>query len=162
MVLLPENQHEIETLRQLGADIGLDYVVAKPYSQHKFSETTQYENFIPIVPVDAPKLVVRKESIETKEIPYSKCHATPFTWAYLMANGDLYSCSAYLLDDRFNLGNLNTQSFQEVWEGEKRRVNWEFVTKDLDIHECRVNCRMHKANLYLDELVNGVPHKNFI
>lgn len=162
MVLLPENENEVDTLKAIGEDIGLDYVVIKPYSQHKFSVTRQYENFIPIVPQGTGKVIVRSESMQTKEIPYDKCQATPYMWAYIMATGDVYSCSAYLLDDRFNLGNINTQTFKEIWQGEKRRQNWEYVRNKLDIHECRVNCRMDKSNRYLTDLLNGVPHQNFI
>lgn len=162
MVLLPENTHEAQELQDRCDDIGIEYVVFKPYSQHKSSITTQYEGFKGIPVVSGPTAVVREASIAAKEIPYSKCQATPYLWAYLMASGDLYSCSAYLLDPRFNLGNLNTHTFKEVWEGEKRRANWEFVRNELDIHDCRVNCRMDKANIYLNDLVNGVPGRNFV
>jgi radical SAM protein with 4Fe4S-binding SPASM domain len=166
MVLLPENANEIETLANLCADAGLDYLVVKPYSQHKFSLTHEYEDQSPQYSgpkeVNGMPVIYRTESMSTKQIPYDKCQATPYMWAYLMANGDLYSCSAYLLDDRFNLGNLNKQSFKEVWEGEKRRANWQYVRETLNIHECRVNCRMDKSNRYLTDLVNGVEHQNFI
>jgi len=162
MVLLPENQHEAPLLQKLCDDAGVDYCVLKPYSQHKSSITKQYEKFIPIVPAGGNNTVVRAESINTREISYDKCHATPYLWAYIMATGDVYSCSAYLLDDRFKLGNVNTQSFKEIWQGDKRWLNWLYVRHDLDIHECRLNCRMDKSNRYLNDLENGVPHKNFI
>lgn len=162
MVLLPENEHELPLLQKLCDDAGVDYLVAKSYSQHKFSSSHEYENFVPALPEEAPNVVVRKNAILTHEIPYQKCNATPFFWAYLMSNGDLYSCSAYLSDSRFNLGNINTQTFKEIWHGEKRRANWEYVRKHLDIKECRINCRMNQSNVYLNDLVAGVPHQSFI
>lgn len=163
MVLLPENANEVETLRQIGKDIGLDFVSIKPYSQHKSSITHQYEGINLVPPKDDAGLIVRHAGFETKEMPYAKCSATPFLWAYIMSTGDLYSCSAYLQDDKFNLGNINTQTFREIWHGDKRKANWEYVRNELDIKDCRVNCRMNQANVYMDELKNGrVPSVNFI
>src|SRR5690349_15739840 len=116
MVMLPENEHEVDEFHSRCEDAGLDYGVVKPYSQHKFSLNQQ--DWKPIaMPAASGKLVVRETAAATTEHPYSKCAATPNFWAYLMANGDLYSCSAYLLDDRFNLGNIEQQTFQQVWGG---------------------------------------------
>ena len=78
-----------------------------------------------------------------------------------MASGDVYSCSAYLLDERFRLGNINQAGFQDIWEGELRHANWRLVTQELDIHECRLNCRMDKANRYLAQF-GRVPNVNFV
>jgi GTP 3',8-cyclase len=162
MVLLPENQHEIEALEHKAAEAGIDYVVVKPYSQHKLSLTREYERFRPAQAVSGARVIVREESFKTQEIPYEKCHATPYFWAYIMASGDVYSCSAYLLDPRFRLGNISRNSFREIWEGDERKANWDLVRNHLDIRECRLNCRMDKANRYLNELATGVPHANFI
>ncbi len=149
MVCLPENAGEEKALQDLCADAGVDYCVLKPYSQHKMSITRQYEGYKPINLPKSGKVVVREEAIKTEGHAYGKCNATPFFWAYIQANGDLYTCSAYLLDERFRVGNIDVESFQSIWEGERRKANWRLVTKELDIHECRVNCRMNAANKYL-------------
>lgn len=162
MVLLPENQHEVETLKKIGKDIGLDYVVIKPYSQHSKSLTTQYANFKPAIPKGDDVLFVRKIAMETQVASYDKCYSTPHLWAYIQSNGGVYSCSAYLGDPRFLLGNINTESFEAIWHGEARARTIELM-KTLDVRECRVNCRMSACNVYLDELINSkVPHVEFI
>ena len=162
MVCLPENAGEEKELQSLCDGAGVDYLVLKPYSQHKMSITHQYEGYKPINLPAGKGTVIREEAIKTEAHAYEKCNATPNFWAYCMSDGSIYSCSAYLLDERFNLGNINTQGFKEIWEGEKRKENWRFVRETLDIHECRVNCRQDKVNRYLTQLVEGIPHQNFI
>lgn len=173
-VLLPENRPEVFRLAHLCRDAGVDYLVIKPYSQGTFSITHLYEGIdykndlgleqaLATVNTDDFQVIFRATSMkqEAEDHAYEKCNATPFFWVYVMGNGDVFTCSAYLLDDRFNIGNLNTQTFKEIWEGDKRKANWEYVRKTLNIHECRKNCRMDKANRYLAEL-DTVPHLNFI
>jgi len=169
-LMLPELAHEAEDLARRCRDAGVDYLVIKPYSQHKFSVTHEYENAdrsaweginLAQYETDSFRVHYRPLTAATKEIPYNRCHATPFFWGYVMATGDVYSCSAYLLDERFKLGNINESSFADIWLGEKRRRNIDYVRNHLDIRECRVNCRMDKANRYLDGF-DTVPHRNFI
>jgi radical SAM protein with 4Fe4S-binding SPASM domain len=176
-LLLPENAHEMAQLAQLARDeIGVDYLVIKPYSQHLSSETHQYEsiNYAPYLEMarDLERFstdnfnVMFREHTMRKYLEaerYGKCYSTPFLWAYIMANGSVYGCSAYLLDKRFDYGNINLQSFQEIWEGEKRQQSFHFIRSELDIKECRRNCRMDEINRYLHKLIaNNVPHVNFI
>ena len=80
-----------------------------------------------------------------------------------MADGRVFSCSAYLLDDKFDVGNIHENSFQDIWEGDKRKKNFEFVKHGLDISQCRLNCRMDEANRYIDAIDNQtIEHINFI
>ena len=116
-LLLPENAAEIERLAFLCRDeIGLDYLVVKPYSQHFFSNTHLYEGLdynqymtmgdaLERINTDRFNVVFRrntmKKYMESEEKRYTKCDATPFVWAYVMADGRVYGCSAYLLDPAF-------------------------------------------------------------
>jgi radical SAM protein with 4Fe4S-binding SPASM domain len=80
-----------------------------------------------------------------------------------MADGEVYGCSAYLLDKKFKYGNINVQTFQEIWEGKERKENFHYIRNELDIKQCRVNCRMDEVNHYLFNLREGlVEHVNFI
>jgi len=176
-LLLTENAGEMGRLAEICRDeIGLDYLVVKPYSQHMYSKTHIYES------IDYKQHLEMAQELEsyntanfsvvfrghtmkkyTEDDRYSKCYSTPFLWGYIMADGSLYGCSAYLLDKRFECGNINEHSFQEIWEGKKRQESFEYIRHELDIKECRRNCRMDEINRYLHRIQEGsIPHVNFI
>ena len=177
ILLLPENAHEVETLAALCRDeIGVDYLVVKPYSQHHSSITQKYKD------INYHNYINLAEKLETfnskhfkvffrsntmrkhaeQERRYDRCHATPFFWSYIMANGDVYSCSAYLGDENFRLGNLQEKTFEEIWAGERRKKNLLHLQNTLNITDCRTNCRMDEVNQYLWQLKNPTEHVNFI
>lgn len=171
-VVLPESVYEMRDLAERSRDAGADYLVLKPYSQGTFSivqrtvdytAMREYLQGVTELSTDTFKVVYRSDSINQeigKSHSYDKCRATPIYWAYVMGNGDLFTCSAHLLDKRFCIGNINTQTFQQIWEGERRRENWELM-QSFDIKQCRLNCRMDKNNRYLADF-SRIPHRNFI
>ncbi len=178
-ILLPENAKEMEILAKICRDeIGLDYLVIKPYSQHFSSNTRLYDNIdyndylylddlLSACSTADFQLIFRSKSMVKYAQPiterYSTCYSTPFFQAHIMTSGELYSCPSYLKDERFSLGNVFESSFQKVWQSEKRKANIEYVRHKLDISECRHNCHMDQINVYLSELKeNRVPHVNFI
>src|SRR3989344_1351431 len=166
MVLLPENAPGAEDFVKRARDTGLDYAVIKPYSQHKKSLTHKHEGLrygqftelferLKGFSSDSFEVVFREKTmaeLDKEKQDYSRCPSTPHFWAYIMANGQVYGCSAYLTDDRFNYGNIRDHSFKAIWEGEKRQKSIDYVAQHLDITECRVNCRMNAVNNTLEDI----------
>lgn len=176
IVLLPENRDEIFNLARRARGIGMDYLVVKPYSHHPFSKTAEYKN---IKYSDYFNLAQKLEKFnctgfnvifriqamkkwDEAERSYKHCLALPF-WSYIDSGGNVWACSIYLTKDKFHLGNIYKNKFQEVWEGKKRinLVHW--AQNKLDTNQCRINCRMDEINRYLWELKHDLPqHVNFI
>lgn len=175
LLLLPENHHEVVLLAELARNIGMDYLVIKPYSQHLLSKTTKYNNIkyddylsvdvaLRDLNTDEFSVIFRKRTMKKWDEgchSYDHCLALPF-WSYIDAGGNVWGCSAYLGDERFHYGNIYESSFQEIWEGDKRRASIDMAQERLDARECRVNCRMDEINRYLWELKNPPQHVNFI
>ena len=175
MLLLPENANTVETLAQVASDIGMDYLVVKPYSKHPLSETCVYDS----VKYDqydylAEKLekynsehfnvIFRQNAMakwDSSDKPYSCCLALPF-WSYIDAGGNVWGCSMFLGDNTFFYGNINEQSFEDIWNGQKRIDSLKYVAEKLDATNCRVNCRMDEINKYLWKLKEPPQHVNFI
>lgn len=177
ILLLPENSHEIRQLAEICRDhIGLDYLVVKPYSHVERSITQAYkdidyaaflhlENSVKDLNTDTFSVTFRSNTMRkyNSDDRYPHCYTVPFLWAHIMASGVVNGCGAYLNVDRFEYGNINEQSFQDIWEGTKRRANYDFVMNELDISDCRKNCRMDEVNRYLYKLIDNPPaHVNFI
>ncbi len=178
MVLLPENSDTVHSLCTLAKDIGVDYVVIKPYSQHKLSSDRDYKDIdyreylsleeeLEQYNEDKFNVIFRvntiKNWISQNKDRYCHCIATPSVWAYWMADGSVYTCSAFLLDKRFMLGNINEKTFDQIWTTDRRLEHSKYVLNELDINECRVNCRMDHINRYLDSIVNKkIDHANFV
>ncbi|OGM96157.1 MAG: hypothetical protein A3B86_02600 [Candidatus Yanofskybacteria bacterium RIFCSPHIGHO2_02_FULL_38_22b] len=171
--VVPTNWREMEQLIQYAIGCGLDYVSFKPYSQHLYSQETaklygdmSYRNLMNEITETGKELMNRYnhndfevifrfsrfEEYEAEERGYCTCRATPTLWSYIQSDGKWISCSAYWTDERFTLGNINTQSVKEIWFGERRREHLKFVLNDLDITECRKTCHPDKENGYLDKI----------
>ena len=175
ILLLPENAGEIVRLAELAKDIGMSYLVIKPYSQHPQSKTTMFNS---IKYHDYEYLADELEKFNTDDFSvifriramkkwddnkrnYRSCLALPF-WSYIDAGGNVWGCSVYLRNEQFLYGNIYKQLFQDIWEGEKRKKSLDWFKKDFNVSECRTNCRMDEINKYLWELKNLPEHVNFI
>lgn len=175
ILLLPDNAHEIEALAVQVRDLGLDYLVVKPYSQHPQSRTEKYKNIsyesyahlaerLGKLDSEDFQVIFRQDAMkkwDEKKKPYNRCQALPF-WSYVDALGNVWGCSVYLGDERFLYGNIYSQNFQQIWEGEKRARSLACVESEIDPASCRVNCRMDAVNRYLWQIRHPSSHVNFI
>jgi len=175
MLLLPDNADEAKALAKIAKDIGADYLVIKPYSQHTQSKTKKYssvkyseyryiedeltgfisENF---------NIIFRAKTMkkwDNASHNYRSCLGLPF-WSYIDAAGNVWGCSVYLGDKRFLYGNIYEETFKDIWEGKSRAESLEWSKEKLDTNQCRVNCRMDDVNQYLWGLKNEPEHVNFI
>lgn len=173
ILLIPENYHEVEALAQKSRDAGADYLVVKPYTHH-YKNIHEYEikyqeyEFLSekLIPynTDSFNVIFRANAMkkwDDKQRNFSRCVCLPF-WSYIDAEGNVWGCSAHLLEERFKYGSIKTQTFKEIWEGKKRSDSLKWVESFLDIQSCKLNCRMAEVNRYLNELIDPNDHVNFI
>jgi MoaA/NifB/PqqE/SkfB family radical SAM enzyme len=175
IILLPENRDEIIELAKTAKDIGLDYLVVKPYSQHTQSNTKIYKDItykkdlelaesLKKLNGDSFSVIFRLNTMkkwDESARSYKCCLALPF-WSYIDAGGGVWGCSMYLNDERFLYGNVYKNSFKQIWTGRKRMESMKMMKNSFDISSCRINCRMDEINRYLWELQNPNEHVNFI
>jgi molybdenum cofactor biosynthesis enzyme MoaA len=173
ILLVPENYHEVELLAQKACEMGVDYLVVKPYTNHYRNAHNceiRYRDFNDLglrlekYNTDHFNIIFRATAMkkwDKKERDYSKCRCLPF-WSYMDTLGNIWGCSAHLLEEGFNYGSIMQQTFKQIWEGEKRRASLKWVDTSLDIQTCKFNCRMDEVNKYLNELKEPPAHVNFI
>lgn len=178
-LMIQQNLADIEEALHLYSDIGADYLSFKPYSEHpqmlNKSGFTYDSEIISTIEKTIQKfvssstsntaIIFRKAATEAYRDgiqQFTSCCALPF-WGYLSSKGDFYTCSVYLNDDRFNVGNMYSETMAAIFFGEKRNKSIALAEHELEIGlECRINCRMARINEFLSFLKNPPNHINFI
>ena len=173
IILLPENENDLVKLADICREIGLDYLVVKPYTRHYRNAhdfQVQYDKYsdaaaaLKAMETESFKVIFRAGAMQvwdSQQRGYEECLALPF-WSHIDAGGNVWGCGAHLEDDSFLYGNINQHTFKEIWEGDKRQMATRSFAEGRDISQCRYNCRMGKINQYLWELKHPVEHVNFI
>ena len=171
-LLLQQNKHQIVEMAQELRDIGVDYFTIKPYSQHKHSNNSFAIDYNELLDLEKE---VKEYETETFSIYfranamkkmhhdkcYDRCYGMPFM-THIDAAGNVWPCVAHIGNKEFVFGNINNNTFEEIWEGSRRK---EVINKinSLDINKvCREACRLDEINKYLNELKHPGEHVNFI
>ena len=172
LLLLPHNKNEIVEMGKELRKIGVDYFTIKPFSQHPqstniiqvdYEEMLELENEVKELETEDYKVYFRAHSMQKlkSERGYKHCWALPFM-VYVDAKGNLWPCIVFMGKDELKYGNLNEESFVNIWEGNHRKEIVEyFMNMDLG-KNCRELCRLDEMNRYLNELKYPGGHVNFI
>ncbi len=170
-LIIPQNKDTIEKLAEILKEIGADYLVLKPYSKHPCSINNLVinpEDFNSLgeslekFRSDEFKVLFRKETINRMmtEREYKTCYGLPFI-TLIDARGNIIPCNLFHGNLKFSYGNLNEQSFKDIWESDKRKkIITELAEKG--ISDCRLGCRLDPNNRFLHRLKNPKEHDNFI
>ncbi len=171
-LLLPGNKHQIVEMAKELRDIGVDYFTIKPYSQHLHSNNTfvvDYEELLDLekevkeCETDDFSVYFRANAMKKMhhEKCYDQCYGMPFM-THIDAAGNVWPCVAHIGNKEFLYGNINEQTFEEIWEGPQREAVSDKINS-LDINKaCREACRLDEINKYLNELKHPGDHVNFI
>ena len=173
MLLLPDNKDQVLEMGKEMRQIGVDYFTVKPFSQNPQSrhilqvdynqEMMNIEKQIKELESENFKVYFRIHAMEMLKCKraYKQCLALPFM-AYIDAKGNIWPCIVFMGKEGFSYGNLNEETFTQIWEGEKRQKLMDyFMQMDLE-KNCREICRLDEMNKYLDELKHPGGHVNFI
>lgn len=171
-LLMPENVDQLPLMAKTLKEIGVDYLTIKPYSQHLHSEHTwniDYKGLLElekeVVGYATEDFAVYFRANAMKKMHHEKCYkeclGLPFM-TYVDASGNVWPCCAHVGVEQFCYGNLYENTFEEIWNGLRRRVAVDKL-RQLDINKvCREACRLDDINIYLDELKHPGEHVNFI
>lgn len=171
-LLLPDNISQLPAMAKQLREIGLDYLTIKPYSQHLHSENSFQIDYQEMLEAEQEmkeyaderfaiyfRAGAMKKMHQAKQ--YQQCYGLPFM-THIDAKGNIWPCIAHIGAKEFCYGNIYEQTFEEIWEGAKRKKVIQELNS-LDINKiCREACRLDEINRYLNELKHPGEHVNFI
>lgn len=171
-ILINENYEDIYENAKFAKDIGVDYFTVKRFSKHPDNTydvpddlyvkcLEQFEQCEKLSD-DKFKALIRWNQFEAQCIRnYKKCIALPFI-TQILANGGVYPCCQFFADDTKCFGNLNRQTFSEIWLGKRRREIIKYIENNINVGNCMTYCRHHSTNIFLWQFLNPPMHINFV
>ncbi|WP_292369196.1 radical SAM protein [Methanoregula sp. UBA64] len=170
-LMIPDNFDDLVPFIEVFREIGVDNVQIKPYSQHPLSKnrySIEYDRYQSIEDIVRPyensdfQVIFRSETTQRLMMKrmYHECYGLPF-YTLIEADGSVIPCNLFHSNPEFRYGNLNTESFIDIWKGKRRKHILQKLTKNR-IEHCRDGCRLDAINRYLWQLKNPHPHVNFI
>jgi radical SAM protein with 4Fe4S-binding SPASM domain len=176
-LLIEENFDDVQNACTLFSELEVDYLCFKPYSEHpkmiRKSGYTYNEAIINKIndtvsshPKNSKTEIIFRQLAADRYCSgiqkYDHCNALPF-WGYISANGDFYTCSVFIGDERFGVGNINHNSISEIFNSRRRKASISYGKQEMQVKsECRINCRMARINEFLAMLKREPAHINFI
>ena len=161
-ILAQENIDSLDRVTVRLKKLGVKYIHFRPvidnpelYIEKDLSYLKRYENkYFSILDSAFNENRIRGNA----ELP---CVAHSVT-SIISASGDIFICGRLNIYDWLKpIGNINTQSFKEIWTGEERIEQCKTVSDSNFCNRHCPECRITKFNILIDNLKN-IKTKNFI
>lgn len=154
---------------KMGNDLGVDYLQFRPMQIHrggnfdyhwtdvsgKIKGCLKYSYDGYKVLFSRHKYNMMKDSKYGRN--YGRCYGHQFA-TVISASGKMYICCHLRGYDKYCIGDLNKNSFQEIWNSERR----EEVAINIDFKDCIPLCRDNTFNQILWNIKRPRDHVNFL
>ncbi|MBU1147723.1 MAG: radical SAM protein [Candidatus Omnitrophica bacterium] len=88
---------------------------------------------------------------------YGRCYGHQFA-TVISASGKMYICCHLRGYDKYCIGDLNKNTFKEIWDSERRKE----VARNIDFRDCMPLCRDNTFNQILWNIKKPGEHLNFL
>jgi len=174
-VLIPENMESLLPAASLLKEAGADYLAIKPFVQQSERQCYRLEHPIPPAELEANllaaeqlsdgnfKVMARRSAFANYGVRhYAHCYGSAFI-SVINSAGDVASCLPYWDNQEYVFGNIYRNSFNEIWQGSRRKGVKRMLECSKEVGSCPPNCRPNAVNEFLYELKHpSVEHLNFI
>lgn len=171
-LFMPETAQEVELLCKIVKPMGVDNFQVKPAHNHPGSSykpgiydfsRDAIQDRLAEMQTDEFTVVVRVKSAErlTEKRNYTECHGFHF-YALIDAHGDVVPCNIFYGKEEYTYGNINEQSFDSIWNGDRRKEIIEKIAKDNHCMCGNYRCRFDVMNRYLERVKNPEVNDVFI
>jgi len=93
------------------------------------------------------------------EHPYTKCRASSW-YIFIGPDGTVYNCAELGLDPRVSIGNLLTQSLDEIWNSQRRQEVMDFIDEG-GLHTlCPPVCLNYELNSIFEKIDVSIRSNN--
>jgi len=158
----PENIDDLLLFWRMSKGLNPDYIQYRPAVTDNPSKSCLLEAMQWLETIQNEKTIVawykfRDLAENNGERTYTQCYGHNFLGG-ISADGTVWVCLNHRYHEGFDIGNLQQQSFREIWRGEKRKE----AIRRINVATCPKLCRPHELNKILSQLTKGNPHKNFL
>jgi len=96
-------------------------------------------------------------ALDPKERRHKKCYTHHFLTS-ISSYGTMAPCCLMKNNPKYELGNLNKNTFKEIWESQGRIDSYE----NIDFVDCPNPCMFEENNEFLWDIKQAKPHSNFL
>lgn len=176
IVMIPDNENEILILAKKAKELGADLFSVKSFGAQLLSDNElkkldrvsyyghceELERQLNELNDENFSAVFRSNRASKPKIGrcYAECYAMPFH-LNIDASGDVWPCCSLIGMDGMCFGNINENTFEEIWLGEKRKQAIQKIN-GAELSMCIPDCKLDDMNRYLHELRYPNAHINFI